>query len=89
MVTAADFANLSLLEPYAPLQALLKTARVVTSDEMPRDVVTMTTQVVLHDEMSGERRVVRVVFPGDADRARGEISVLEPLGVQLPWQVTR
>ena len=39
--------------------------------------------------MSGERRVVRVVFPGDADRARGEISVLEPLGVQLPWQVTR
>jgi hypothetical protein len=39
MVTAADFANLSLLGPYAPLQALLKTARVVTSDEMPRDVV--------------------------------------------------
>ena len=38
MVTAADFANLSLLGPYTPLQALLKTARVVTSDEMPRDV---------------------------------------------------
>lgn len=83
MLTAADFANLSLLEPYVPLQALLESARVVASDEMPPDVVTMNTQVVLHDEMSGERRVVRVVFPGDADPARGEISVLEPLGVQL------
>jgi regulator of nucleoside diphosphate kinase len=82
-VTTADFANLSLLEPYAPLQRLLETAKVVASDEMPHDIVTMNTQVVLHDEMSGERRVVRVVFPGDADPARGEISVLEPLGVQL------
>jgi hypothetical protein len=29
MVTAADFANLSLLEPYAPLQRLLASAKVV------------------------------------------------------------
>jgi regulator of nucleoside diphosphate kinase len=83
LVTAADFANLSLLEPYAPLQRLLKTARVVASDDMPHDVVTMNTQVVLRDEMSGERWVVRVVFPGDADPARDQISVLEPLGVRL------
>ena len=83
MVTAADFANLSLLEPYAPLQRLLETAKVVASDDMPHDVVTMNTQVVLYDEMSGERRLVRVVFPGDADPARNQISVLESLGVQL------
>jgi regulator of nucleoside diphosphate kinase len=83
MVTTADFANLSLLEPYAPLQRLLKSANVVASDDMPHDVVTMNTQVVLHDETSGVQQVVRVVFPGDADPARGLISVLEPLGVQL------
>jgi regulator of nucleoside diphosphate kinase len=83
MVTTADFANLSLLEPYAPLQRLLKTAKVVASDDMPHDVVTMNTQVVLHDETSAKRRVVRVVFPGDADPARDLVSVLEPLGVQL------
>lgn len=83
MVTAADFANLSLLEPYGPLQRLLETARVVPSDDMPHDVVTMNTQVVLRDETSGERRAVRVVFPGDADPAAGLISVLDPLGVQL------
>jgi regulator of nucleoside diphosphate kinase len=82
-VTTADFANLSLLEPYAPLQRLLETAKVAASDEMPHDVVTMNTQVVLHDETSGERRAVRIVFPDDADPAKDQISVLEPLGVQL------
>jgi regulator of nucleoside diphosphate kinase len=83
MLTAADFANLSLLEPYAPLQRMLANAHVVASDAMPPDVVTMNTQVVLQDETSGERRVLRVVFPADADRAAGLISVLEPLGIQL------
>lgn len=83
LLTEADFANLSLLQPHASLQRLLEKAKVVASDEMPPDVVTMNTQVVLRDERSGERRVVRVVFPGDADPAAGLISVLEPLGVQL------
>jgi regulator of nucleoside diphosphate kinase len=83
LLTAADFANLSLLEPYAPLRRLLEIATVVASDEMPHTVVTMNSQVVLRDETTGEQRVVRVVFPGDADAAAGLISVLEPLGVRL------
>ena len=73
LLTAADFANLSLLEPHAPLQHLLASATVVGSDEMPHTVVTMNSQVVLHDETTGERRLVRVVFPGDADAAAGLI----------------
>jgi regulator of nucleoside diphosphate kinase len=83
LLTAADFANLSLLDPYPPLQRLLESATVVGSDEMPHTVVTMNSQVVLQDETTGGRRVVRVVFPGDADEAAGLISVLEPLGVSL------
>ena len=83
LLTAADFANLSLLPPYAPLQRLLEIATVVASDEMPHTVVTMNSQVILHDETTGERRVVRVVFPGDADEAAGLISVLDPLGASL------
>jgi regulator of nucleoside diphosphate kinase len=83
LLTAADFANLSLLEPYPPLQRLLEGATVVASDEMPHTVVTMNSQVILQDETTGERRVVRVVFPGDADEAAGLISVLEPLGLTL------
>lgn len=83
LLTEADFANLSLLEPHPALQSLLANARVVASDEMPQDIVTMNTQTVLRDETSGERRVVRVVFPQDADPAAGLISVLAPLGVAL------
>jgi regulator of nucleoside diphosphate kinase len=83
LLTAADFANLSLLDPYPPLQRLLASATVVGSDEMPHTVVTMNSEVVLHDETNGERRMVRVVFPGDADAAAGLISVLDPLGLTL------
>jgi regulator of nucleoside diphosphate kinase len=83
LLTAADFANLSLLEPHAALDHLLRSAKVVASDAMPQDVVTMNTQAVLRDETSGERRQVRVVFPADADPAAGLISVLEPLGTAL------
>lgn len=83
LLTAADFANLSLLEPYAPLRKLLEAATVVGSDEMPHTVVTMNSQVVLHDETTGKGRTVRVVFPDDADADAGLISVLDPLGVRL------
>jgi regulator of nucleoside diphosphate kinase len=83
LLTEADFANLSLLLPNTTLHRLLQSASVVASDGMPPDVVTMNTQVVLQDETTGERRVVRVVFPGDADPAAGLVSVLEPLGAGL------
>ena len=83
LITEADFANLSLLEPSEPLQRLLECATLVPSDAMPPEIITMNTQVVVCDETSGERRVVRVVFPGDADPPAGLISVLESLGVQL------
>jgi len=83
LITSADFANLSLLQAHAPLQRLLEAAKVVPSVDMPHDVVTMNTQVVVHDETSGKRRVLRVVFPDDANTAAGLVSVLDPLGLQL------
>lgn len=82
-LTEADYANLSLLEAKVPLRRILETANVVASDAMPPDVVTMNTQVVVQDETSGERRVLRVVFPSDADPSAGLISVLDPLGLEL------
>jgi regulator of nucleoside diphosphate kinase len=84
IVTEADFANLSLIGAHARLlQRLLERATVVSSDAVPADVVTMNTQVVLSDDAAGERRIVRVVYPADADAARDFVSVLEPLGTAL------
>jgi regulator of nucleoside diphosphate kinase len=82
-LTVADFANLSLLEPCAPLQRVLERARVVPSDAVPPQVVTMNSHVVVIDENTGERRVLSVVYPGDADADAGRISVREEGGAQL------
>jgi len=83
VVTEADFANLSLLEPSAALARRLESATVVLSDQMPPERVTMNSQFVLRDEKTGERRVLRIVYPDDADPDAGSISVLEPLGTRL------
>ena len=83
LLTEADLANLSLLPRSEPLRRLLARARVVRSDAIPPDVVTMNSQVGLLDESSGERQIVCIVFPADARRGAGLLSVLDPLALQL------
>jgi regulator of nucleoside diphosphate kinase len=51
-----------------------------TGDPM---LVGMGSTVEFEDEVSGERRVVVLVYPGDADVATGRISVLTPVGATL------
>ena len=82
-VNAADHANLSLLAPAEPLRGKLQHARVVTSDAVPPDVVTMQSRVTVEDEDTGERMLVSLVYPVEADLARGRLSVLDPLGMEL------
>jgi len=82
LLTEADFANLSLFGQ-ARLEHLLKRAIVVSSDAVPAETITMNTEVLLCDDATGERRVVRVVYPADADASQGLISVLQPLGTAL------
>jgi regulator of nucleoside diphosphate kinase len=82
-VNVADFANLSLLDLPAPLQRKLEDAVLVPSDEVPPDVVTMQSRVVLSEAVTGRRRVVSVVYPAEADEATGRVSVLDALGMEL------
>ena len=78
------------------LEAELHRADVVDSRAIPQDVVTMNSEVVYEDCETFTRRKVRVVYPKDADAARGWISVLAPIGSallglkvgqQIEWQV--
>ena len=82
-VNAADHANLSLLAPAEPLRSKLQRGRVVASDAVPPDVVTMQSRVTVGDEDTGERMLVSLVYPAEADLAHGRISVLAPLGMEL------
>ncbi len=58
-------------------------ARVVPSEPIPPDVVTMNSTVILEDRASGRRKEAAVVYPGDADPAQGKLSVFSPAGRTL------
>lgn len=50
---------------------------------LPRDVVTMNSEVDFVDAASGAVRSVRLVYPSDADISTGRISILTPVGAGL------
>jgi regulator of nucleoside diphosphate kinase len=65
------------------LEIELYRARIVTQPDVPADLVTMNSEVIYEDCETFTRRKVRVVYPKDADGARGWVSVLAPLGSAL------
>ena len=82
-VNIADFANLTLLRIPASFKTKLEGAVPVPTDDVPSNVVTMLSRVILADTKTGERREVVLVYPGDADGALGRVSVLDPIGMAL------
>lgn len=65
------------------LQGELDRARVVEADEVPRDVVKMSSRVRFVDAATGAEERVTLVYPFAADATRGFVSVLAPLGSAL------
>ena len=64
------------------LEAELARAQVVADDALPDGVVSMDATVVFENQ-DGRRREVTLVYPEQADAARGRISVLSPIGSAL------
>lgn len=64
------------------LEQELDRAEVVEPDAIPRDVITMNSEVKLEDLDSGEIRVYKLIFPSDA-RTENSISVLAPIGTAM------
>lgn len=65
------------------IEDLLDNAALVPSREIAPDVVTMQTQVLLHDLPDGQRHTLTLCFPEQADAAMGLVSVLSPVGCAL------
>ena len=65
------------------LEEILDFARVVGSDKVPENVVTMKSHVRYVDMASGEEAEVTIVYPAEADANVGRISVLSPVGAAL------
>ena len=61
----------------------LDQAVVVSPRNIPPDVVTMNSKVVLRDLNSSESKTYVIVFPKDANIEAGHISVLAPVGTAI------
>jgi regulator of nucleoside diphosphate kinase len=70
--------------PYlANLQAELRRAKIVPAEDVPRDVVTMNSKVLLYDLDTRERELFTLVYPWHADADNNRISVLAPIGTAM------
>jgi regulator of nucleoside diphosphate kinase len=65
------------------LEAELDRARVVASQDVPGDVVTMNSEALVRDLDSGKEMTLTLVFPSEADLEQGKISILAPVGTAL------
>jgi regulator of nucleoside diphosphate kinase len=94
VITAADFDRLQGLmdspryrSTQAPLLMALREelarGRVVPADAVPKDVVTMHSQVRVRDLKAQESETYTLVYPEQADMDENKLSVLAPLGMAL------
>ena len=65
------------------LAAELKRATIVAAADIPPDVVTMNSRVVLRDLDSEEQMTYVLAFPQDANIDLGRISILAPIGTAI------
>jgi len=74
------------IDPSCHLDSLrteLDRAIVVRPKDVPRNVVTMNSTVVLRDLVTKEKETYTLVFPDSADIAKGRLSVLAPVGTAI------
>ncbi len=67
----------------AGLKEELDSAKVVPAGKVPKEVVTMHSQVRVRDLKLDETETYTLVYPEEADIDAGRLSVLAPLGTAL------
>jgi regulator of nucleoside diphosphate kinase len=89
LLTELDFTRLNKLrggQLPPELADPLASADLVPSRDIPPDVVTMYSQVVVEDLGSAKRQKLTLCYPADAEPHLGFISVLSPVGASLLGQ---
>lgn len=69
-----------------PIEQVLDVADVVPSRQLPPDIVTMRSRVLMKDLKTGVNSRRTLCFPGDADTDSSSVSVLSPVGGSLLGQ---
>ncbi|MES2838652.1 MAG: GreA/GreB family elongation factor [Pseudomonadota bacterium] len=89
LLTEIDYARLNKLHAAQLPPELIETLDsldLVSSREIPPDVVTMYSQVMVEDLESRQRQKLTLCYPADAEPHLGFISVLSPVGASLLGQ---
>lgn len=93
---AEEFGDKRIVQYLEDLDEELDRAELLKPQEIPNDVITMNSTFRLRDLESAEEVVYTLVFPGEADSAKGKISILAPIGTAvlgyrlgdtIEWQV--
>ena len=89
LLTELDFARLKNLPTghlSSDLLDTLESLEQVPSQAIPADTVTMYSQVVVEDLLTGKQQKLTLCYPADAEPHVGFISVLSPVGASLIGQ---
>ena len=70
-------------EHLAELERELLRGKLVEPEQIPRDVITMNSKVIICDRETGEKTTYTLVFPADANLEQNKLSILAPLGTAL------
>lgn len=70
-------------ETLTQLEKELKRARVVSSGNVPAEVITMNSKVRIKDLDTNEEMVFQIVFPSEANLDENRISILAPVGTAM------
>ncbi len=65
------------------LEAELDRGKIIKSQDIPPNVITMNSEVHLRDLNTKEEKTYQLVFPDQADASQGRISILAPIGTAL------
>jgi len=65
------------------LENELDKAKIVKFKDIPKDVITMNSEIHLLDVVAGEEVVYTLVFPNQANANEGKVSIMAPIGTAL------
>ena len=65
------------------LRSEMERAVVVAPQDVPADVITMNSRMLVEDTRTGEEMTITLVYPEEADVLQDKISVLAPIGTAL------
>ncbi len=83
LISKAQFTEYRKSEYLKVLETEIARATVVAPQDIPNDVITMNSVVQLQDIDTKEKEVYTLVFPDDADLAKGKISIFAPIGTAM------